>query len=104
MKKCKKYRFHEKSQGAIGSILPGYRDANWQKLRDNAARFCKYPKVINLILVRRRNEIQQEKTRREENLPQENHEARNDINNNDTNNNGVVDKQTNKLAEHGKEL
>ena len=35
-----------------------YRDANWQKLRDNAARFKKEAEVINLILVRGRNELQ----------------------------------------------
>ena len=38
---------------------PEYRDASWQKLRDNAARFKKEPEVMNLILVSRRNEIQQ---------------------------------------------
>ena len=65
---------------------PAYRDASWQKLRDNAARFNKEPGVINLILVRRRNEIQQEETRHEEDLPEGNDEARNDINNNNTNN------------------
>ena len=82
---------------------PEYRDVSWQKLRDNTARFEKDLEVINLILVRRRNEIQQETTQ-EEDLPEENHKARNDINNNDTNNNGVVDKQTDKLIEDDKEL
>ena len=81
---------------------PEYLDENQQKLRDNVARFQEYPEVINLKLVRRGNKIQQEETRHEENLPEENHEARNDINNNDTNNNRVVDKQTNKLTEHGR--
>ena len=37
--------------------FPEYRHASWQKLRDNAARFKKEPEVMNLILVRRRNEI-----------------------------------------------
>ena len=59
-----------------------YRDASWQKLGNNAARFKKEPKVINLILMSRRNEIQEEETRHDENLPEENHRVRNDIINN----------------------
>ena len=35
-------------------------DASWQKLRDKVARFKKEPEVINLLLVRMKNEIQQE--------------------------------------------
>ena len=59
---------------------------------------------VPLILVRRRNEIQQEETRHEQDLQEENHKARKDINNNDTTNNGVVDKQTDKLTEDDKDL
>ena len=62
-----------------------YRDASWQKLGNNAARFKKEPEVINLILMRRRNEIQEEETRHDENLPEENREVRNDISNNNNN-------------------
>ena len=80
------------------------RNNNKQSFRDNAYKFEKDPEVINVILVRRRNEIQQEETRNVEDLPEENHEARNDINNNDTINNGVVNKQTDELTEDDKEL
>ena len=59
-----------------------YRDASWQKLDNNAARFKKESEVINLILMSRRNEIQEEEARHDENLPEENHEVRNDISNN----------------------
>ena len=38
---------------------PEYHDAGWQKLSDNAARFKKEKEVINLILVRQREEIHQ---------------------------------------------
>ena len=61
-------------------------------------------KLKNLILVRRRNEIQQQEIRYNKNLPEENHEAKNDINNNDTNNNGAVDEQADELTEDDKEL
>ena len=64
---------------------PEYRDASWQKLGNNAARFKKEPEVINLILMRRRNEIQEEETIDDENLPEENGEVRNDISNNNNN-------------------
>ena len=97
-----------------------YRDESCQKLRDKAARFKKESEVIYCILVRRRNKIQQEETRHDENLPEDNHEVRNDIknnsnnhnNNNDNNNNnnnndndnGVVEKQADELTEDDKEL
>lgn len=68
-----------------------YRDASWQKLRDNAARLKKEPEVMNLILLRKRNETQLVETKYEEDLPEENHETSININNNDTDNNGVVD-------------
>ena len=82
---------------------PEYQDATWQKLCDNAARFKKEPEVINFILVRRRNKIEQEEIKHDENIPEGNHEVRNDIkyNNND---NGVVDEQADELTENGKEL
>ena len=35
-----------------------HESASWQKLRDNAARFKKDPKIKNFILVRRREEVQ----------------------------------------------
>ena len=35
---------------------PEYSSASWQKLRDNSARFKKEPDVMNLILVRQREE------------------------------------------------
>ena len=65
-----------------------YRDASWQKLGNNAARFKKEPEVINLILMRRRNEIQEEETRNDEkpeNREVRNREVRNDISNNNNN-------------------
>ena len=37
---------------------PEYQEASWQKLRDNAARFEKEPEKRNLILVRRRQEVE----------------------------------------------
>ena len=46
---------------------------------------------MNLILLRKRNEIQLVETKYEEDLPEENHETSININNNDTDNNGVVD-------------
>lgn len=58
---------------------------------------------MNSILLRRRNEMQQEETRHEEDLPEENHEARSDIDNNDTDNNGVVEEQADELTEDDKE-
>ena len=64
-----------------------YRDASWQKLGNNAARF-KEPEVINLILMRRRNEIQEEETRHDEkpeNREVRNRKVRNDISNNNNN-------------------
>ena len=64
---------------------PEYRGASWQKLGNNAARFKKEPEVINLILMRRRNEIQEEETIDDENLPEENGEVRNDISNSNNN-------------------
>ena len=54
--------------------------------------------------MRRRNEIQQEEARNEEDLIEENHEARSDINNKDTNNNVVVDEPADKLTADHKEL
>ena len=39
---------------------PEYRQASWQKLRDNAARFKKETEIMNLILVRQREEIEPE--------------------------------------------
>ena len=94
--------FTEKSQ-TMGSILPRNRDAIWQKLHKNAARFKNRPEVMNLILVKM-YELQQEETKHEEDLPEKNHETGNDINTNNTDNNGVVDKQTDKLTEDDKEL
>ena len=85
----------------MGSILPGIPRC---ELADKAARFKKEPEVTNLILMRRRNEMQQEETRHDEDLPEENHEARNDINDNDANNNGVVDEQADELTGEDKEL
>lgn len=82
---------------------PKYWDASWQKLRGNAARFKKKSEVINLMLVRRKKEIQQEEARNREDLPEENHKPRSDISNNGTNDNVVVDEQADKLAEDGKE-
>ena len=35
-----------------------HESASWQKLRDNASRFKKDPKIKNFILVRRREEVQ----------------------------------------------
>lgn len=58
---------------------------------------------MNSILLRRGNEIQQEETRHEEELPEENHEARSDIDNNDTDNNGVVEEQADELTEDDEE-
>lgn len=37
---------------------PEYESASWQKLRDNASRFKKDPEIKNLMLVRRRKEVQ----------------------------------------------
>ena len=37
---------------------PEHESASWQELRDNAARFKKDPEIKNLILVRRREEVQ----------------------------------------------
>ena len=59
---------------------------------------------MNVILVKRRNMIQEEETRHEENLPEKNHEARNDINNTDTDDNGVVGEQSEELTEDDTEL
>ena len=84
--------------------FPEYRHASWQKLRDNAARFKKEPEVMNLILVRRRNEIQQEEISREENLPVENQVTRNDIPNNEVDINRVVDEEADGLTENDKKL
>ena len=39
---------------------PEYRQASWQKLRDNAAQFKKETEIMNLILVRQREEIEPE--------------------------------------------
>ena len=67
---------------------PEYRDVSWQKFDNNAARFKKEPQVINLILMRRRNEIQEEETRHDEkpeNREVRNREVRNDISNNNNN-------------------
>lgn len=86
----------------MGSILPTIARCKLAEITDNAARFKQEPEVINLILVRRRNQIHQKGTRIEEYLPEEIREARNNINNNNTNNNGVVDKQAGKLTEDDK--
>ena len=40
-------------------LYPEYSSASWQKLRDNSARFKKEPDVMNLILVRQREEQQE---------------------------------------------
>ena len=87
----------------MGSILPRNRDASWQKLHKNAARFKNRPEVMNLILVKM-YELQQVETKHEEDLPEKNHETGNNINTNNSDNNGVVDKQTDKLTEGDKEL
>lgn len=86
----------------MGSILPTTARCKLAEITDNAARFKQEPEVINLILVRRRNQIHQKGTRNEEYLSEEIREARNNINNNKTNNNGVVDKQAGKLTEDDK--
>ena len=54
--------------------------------------------------MRRRNVIQQEEIRHEEDIPEQNHKARNDINNSDANNNSVVDEQADGMTEDDKEL
>ena len=59
---------------------PEQRDASWQKLRDNAARFKKELEIQNLILVRRRDKMQQEESqnkdfRQREIPPEQNQEA-----------------------------
>ena len=59
---------------------------------------------MNLILVRRRNEIQQEEISREENLPVENQETTNDIPNNEVDINRVLDEEVDELTEDDKEL
>ena len=59
---------------------------------------------MNLISVRRRNEIQQEEISREENLPVENQETRNDIPNSEVDINGVVYEEADELTEDDKEL
>ena len=84
--------------------FPEYRHPSWQKLRDNAARFKKEPEIMNVILVRRMNEVQQEEISREENLPVENKETRNDIPNNEVDINGVVDEEADELTEDEKNL
>ena len=38
---------------------PEYSSVSWQKFRDNSARFKKEPDVMNLILVRQREEQQE---------------------------------------------
>ena len=81
-----------------------YQDASWQKLHNNAARFKEETEVINLTLVRKRNEIQQKETRHEENWPEENHKARNNIKNNNIDNNGVLDEQADELTGDDKKL
>ena len=102
--RAKRRGFVKRVKQRWDQFYPEYQDASWQKLRNNAARFKKEPEVMNLILVRRGNEIQQEETRHDENLPEENHEARSNISNNDTNNNGVVDELADELTEDDKEL
>jgi hypothetical protein len=47
---------------------PEYQSASWQKLRDNAARFKKEQEIKNLILVRRREEVQIAEVAAENNL------------------------------------
>ena len=58
-KRAKSRGFMKRGKERWDQYYPEYRDASWQKLRDNAARFKKEPEVMNLILVSRRNEIQQ---------------------------------------------
>ena len=47
---------------------PEYQSVSWQKLRDNAARFKKEQEIKNLILVRRREEVQIAEVAAENNL------------------------------------
>ena len=53
-----KERWHQK--------YPKYQQASWQKLRDNATRFKKEPALINLIIVRMREEQPQDQEQQEE--------------------------------------
>ena len=41
---------------------PEHESAIWQKLRNNATRFIKDPEIKNLILARRKKEVQEEES------------------------------------------
>ena len=59
-KRAKGRGFMKRVRERWNRYYPENRDASWQKLRDKVARFKKEPEVINLLLVRMKNEIQQE--------------------------------------------
>ena len=52
--------FMKRMKKRWGEKYPEYRQASWQKVRDNAARFKKETEIMNLILVRQREEIEPE--------------------------------------------
>ena len=57
--KCAKSRgFMKRVKDRWDIKYPEHESASWQKLRDNAARFKKDLEIKNLILVRRREEVQ----------------------------------------------
>ena len=90
---------------------PEYQSANWQKLRDNAARFKKDPEIKGLILVQQREMIQMAENVFENNLVEERDIDNPAVRNNEEEREGaVVDRATGniqtgvELTEKDKEL
>ena len=56
--RAKGRRFMKRVKDRWDMKYPEHESASWQKLRDNATCFKKDPEIKNLILVRRKEEVQ----------------------------------------------
>ena len=56
--RAKGRRFMKRVKDRWDMKYPEHESASWQKLRDNVTRFKKDPEIKNLILVRRKEEVQ----------------------------------------------
>ena len=60
--RAKGTRFMKRVKDRWDVKYPEHESAIWQKLRNNATRFIKDPEIKNLILVRRKKEVQEEES------------------------------------------
>ena len=87
--------FMKRVKERLDGKYPEYRQTSWQKLRDNAARFKKETEIMNLILVRQREEIEPEAMVRVGHIEQEMtaNEANTEVDNNEVTEENVYEEE-----------